>query len=211
MQLFLTFISCFILLGCATPRGGINNRSLNVQQYIQEQLSQPQAKHKTINLPKGTYHFYESLGMKKELYISNHDQANPKSVGVFLDSIHNVTIDGHGSTFVFHGRMLPLVLQNSSNVTLQNFSIDFVLPQIRQLEILEVDSVNNQSVAKISPSGHYQIEQGKITFLDSTYTLVPTWAMPFRADKRLAYKRADVGFSPSSVKELRPDTILISG
>lgn len=206
----IPIIFCLLLSGCGIQKAENNTAGiLNIDQYIQLELSREKGTPKTIRIPKGTYHFYESLGRKKELYISNHDQTNPKNVGIYLENVHNVTIDGQGSKFIFHGRMLPLVLEHSSNVTLRNFSIDFELPQIRQLEILKVDTANDESIAKITPSGNYQIENGKITFTDSTYSLLPTWSMPFRKDGRLTYDRADVSFSPSKVKEVNTDTILI--
>jgi alpha-1,3-galactosidase B len=59
------------------------------------------------------------------LYISNHDQSNPKKVTLYLENLKDVVIDGKGSDFIFHGTILPIVLKNCTNVTLKNFSIDF--------------------------------------------------------------------------------------
>ena len=41
----------------------------------------------------------------REYYISNHDQDNPKKVGIALEDMKNLTIDGQGSEFVFYGRI----------------------------------------------------------------------------------------------------------
>ena len=68
----------------------------------------------------------------KELYISNHDQTNPKKVAFYYENLHNVVIDGKGQKLVFHGTILPFVVKNCSNLTLRNFSIDFVTPHLRQ-------------------------------------------------------------------------------
>lgn len=66
-----------------------------------------------VVFPKGTYHFYEDNSIEREYYISNHDQSNPKRVGLALENLKNVTIEGKGSTFIFHGRMIPMSILNS--------------------------------------------------------------------------------------------------
>ena len=56
---------------------------------------------------KGRYDFHSEGALKKEYYISNHDQDNPKTVAIALEDYHNITIDGQGSDFIFL-RICPL-------------------------------------------------------------------------------------------------------
>lgn len=74
--------------------------------------------------PKGTYHFYDDFGIDKYCFISNNDEGL-KRIIFPLFNIKNLCIDGQGSNFIFHGFINPFVLQDSKNVVLQNFSIDF--------------------------------------------------------------------------------------
>lgn len=90
-----------------------------------------------IRFEKGIYHFQEKGAAQRTYYISNHDQTNPKKVGISLEDMQHVTLDGGGSQLLFYGRMLPISLVRSSNCTLQNFSIDFENPHIAQVTILE--------------------------------------------------------------------------
>lgn len=90
-----------------------------------------------VNFKKGKYAFHSADGEPAELYISNHDQGQPKRVGIILEGWNNLTFDGKGSEFLFYGRMLPLALIGSDNCTLKDFSIDFPQPQIAQVEIVE--------------------------------------------------------------------------
>ena len=163
-----------------------------------------------IKLPKDTYHFYPDKAFEKELYISNHDQDNPKKVAFYLEDLHNVTIDGQGSQLLFHGRMIPFVLKNCSNIRLQNFSIDFELPQIRQLTIKQVDSLREYAIAELSPKDHYKVENNKLVFTGLGYTLTPYTSMVFNEDKRLAYRFSDVEFSSSSIAEQSPNHFKIT-
>ena len=79
-----------------------------------------------IRFYPGTYHFHEKGAAIKEYYISNHDQDNPKKVGISLEGMKHLTLDGGGASFVFHGRMLPISLLHSENCVLKNFSIDYL-------------------------------------------------------------------------------------
>ena len=53
-----------------------------------------------INLSSGTYNFHPAAVGEREYYISNHDQDNPKSVGLPFEQMKNVTFDGEGANFI---------------------------------------------------------------------------------------------------------------
>lgn len=165
----------------------------------------------TVTFPKGRYDFYEEDAFVREYYISNHDQANPKKVGFALENLKNIIIDGQGSEFIFHGRMVPFALLNSENIQLRNFSVDFELPALRQLNILEINKDENELLAEIYPKGNYRIDDGKLVVLGEGYELIPSSSMAFRPDRRLTYTRGDVGFNPESVEEVSPDVLRIRG
>jgi len=89
----------------------------------------------TLKFAPGVYNFYPEKALKKEYYISNHDQTNPKSLGIDLDGWINLTIEGNGAEFIFDGRMLPVALVNCNGCTMSDFSIDFSNPHISQITI----------------------------------------------------------------------------
>ena len=161
--------------------------------------------------PKDTYHFHLSQTSEKVLYISNHDQTNPKKVALYLENLKDVVIDGNNSDFIFHGTILPIVLKNCTNVTLKNFSIDFAIPHFRQLHITEVDKAHNTVVGKLYPEGNYKVEAGKLLFCGEDYEEQPMGGMLFTPDRRLTYQRADVSFNPTKVTELSPNVFKIEG
>lgn len=165
-----------------------------------------------INLfPKARYDLYEKSGAERELYISNHDQVNPRRVGIIVENQKNLIIDGQGSEFVCHGRMIPVALINCENITLKNFSIDFEVPALRQLNVLEVDKERGEITAEIYPPGNYRVDNGKLIILGETYEIEPVSAMAFRPDKRLAYQRRDLNFNPETVTEKSPDILILKG
>ena len=104
-----------------------------------------------IFLPKGRYDFYPTGASEREYFISNHDQDNPKQVGLAFENMKNVVFDGQGSELVFHGRMLPVSLVGSDNCTLKNFSIDFANPHISQVKVLENDTLGGMITYEVAP------------------------------------------------------------
>lgn len=110
----------------------------------------------------GRYDFHEAGASRREYYISNHDQVNPKIVGIALENLKHVTIDGQHSEFVFHGRMIPLSLLNSENCTLKNFSIDFENPHHCPNKVLKNGPQEGVTIWS-SPVGKYVSEKKVIS------------------------------------------------
>ena len=158
-----------------------------------------------------TTHYTINQTIDKELYISNHDQTNPKKVAFYYENLHNIVIDGKGQNLVFHGTILPFVVKNCSNLTLRNFSIDFATPHLHQLHITEVDTLNNSIKAQLYPQRNYKIENEKLYFTGEDYQEKPFGGMVFSPDKHLAYRRADVSFSPTKIVALAPNEFYIEG
>lgn len=145
-----------------------------------------------IVFPKGTYRFESGSAVRKEYYISNHDQDNPKAVGIPLEDFKNVTVEGNGSRFLFHGRMLPLSLVRCENVTLQNFSIDFDDPKIAQLTLK--DKANG--IFEVSPEINFRIENGKFAFFGDDWKIVPSAYMVFDGKTGHILPQTGDSFSP---------------
>lgn len=225
MRQAYSIIICIILfsIGCSEQHstvsftdfggkpGSRENASVAVQKLILSLHEVADKEHVTVVFPKGTYHFYEDSAFVREYYISNHDQDNPKKVGFALENLKNITIDGQGSEFIFHGRMIPFSLINTENITLKNFSIDFEVPALRQLNVLEVNKDLGEIVAEIYPGGNYRIDNDRLVILGETYELTPITAMSFREDKRLTYLRRDLNFNPQSVSERSPNILTLKG
>ncbi|MCM1309690.1 MAG: alpha-1,3-galactosidase B [Bacteroides sp.] len=118
------------------------NRKENVSPKVSRAMADIKRHHAgqpvIISFDPGTYNFHPKGSEQRELYISNHDQVNPKNVGIAIEQWHDVTIEAPGAEFVFHGTMLPIAVIGSANCTLSGFSIDFANPpHITQVEILD--------------------------------------------------------------------------
>ena len=187
------------------------NASLGAAKLVEHLSASTDTSHVTVVFPKGRYDFYEEGSFQREYYISNHDQTNPKSVGFALENLQNITIDGQGSEFIFHGRMVPFAFLNNANITLKNVNIDFEVPALRQLKVTEVNKDADEVIAEIYPQGNYRVENEALIVEGEGYEFTPIVSMAFRSDKRLAYKRSDVSFRPSSVTEKSANVLSLKG
>lgn len=165
-----------------------------------------------LQFPKGTYHFYPTADLEREYYISNHDQNNPKQVGIPLEGLENVTLDGKGSAFIFHGRMLPISIVNCKNCTLRNFSVDFENPHITQMKVVANDTANNQLTLEIAPWVNYKIVDGVFIAYGEGWEHTPQSCIAFDgATRHIVYNTSDQGVRLKQVEETAPRTIIASG
>ena len=161
-----------------------------------------------IFLPKGRYDFYPTGSSEREYFISNHDQDNPKQVGLAFENMKNVVFDGQGSELVFHGRMLPVSLVGSDNCTLKNFSIDFANPHISQVKVLENDTLGGMITYEVAPWVEYEIRDSNFVAKGEGWEHVPAWGIAFEGDtKRLVYTTSDISVGSKQVAEIAPRKI----
>lgn len=158
-----------------------------------------------LRFAPGRYEFHEKGASLREYYISNHDQVNPKKVGLALEGFHHLTLDGQGAELVFHGRMLPLALVNSAHCTLQNFRIDFAHPHIAQIKVVENSPVDGLTF-EVAPWVNYRITKDSVfeTYGEG-WTARQGVGIAFEEKtKHLVYQTSDLYYSTKGVKEVSP-------
>jgi hypothetical protein len=78
--------------------------------------------------PRGRYDFWPQHAVEKVYFESNTTAVNPKRLAIFIEGFAGLTVDGGGSTFVFHDRMQPFTVDRSTGVTIRDLSIDWDIP-----------------------------------------------------------------------------------
>ncbi len=94
---------------------------------------------KVLLFEEGQYDFNPTFAMERYCFISNNDEGL-KRIAFDLADISDLTIDGQGAQFMFHGGINPFVMQDSSNIVLKNFSVDFSRPFHSEAIILGHDA-----------------------------------------------------------------------
>lgn len=223
----LSVLSLSLVLSCTTLSAqkvyeisafGLKaNSSKNASPVLQKALAKIKEEYKEgekviLRFPEGRYEFHEKGAAVREYYISNHDQTNPKKVGIALEDMKNLTLDGQGSEFVFHGRMLPVSLLRSENCLLKNFSIDFENPHIAQVKIVENDPQDG-IVFEPAPWVDYRIAKDSIfEAYGEGWTMRHSWGIAFDGDtKHLVYNTSDIGCPTKGASEVAPRRIHAPG
>lgn len=194
------------------PDSAFNNSPLMARALAEIRADVEGKRDVKIVLPKGRYEFYPEGANDRIYYISNHDQDNPKRVGIALENVKNVTFDGQGSDLIFHGRMLPVSLVGSENCTLTNFSIDFATPHITQATVVSNDTVSGTIVYELAPWVNYRVEDSTLVAFGEGWENTPEYAIAFQPQSRhVVYRTSDVWVKTRGVGETAPRRIEAGG
>ncbi|NJB85416.1 hypothetical protein GGR26_001161 [Lewinella marina] len=121
-----------------------------------------------MEFAKGTYHFYPEKGAEFFSYISNHKDVQVWTAFPIID-LQNLVIDGGGATFIFHGRMIPFLLEESSDITLKNVTVDWAEPFHSEALVVANDQNQNTFDLRIGEEYPYEIRNGELIFLKEYY------------------------------------------
>ncbi|WP_242120536.1 right-handed parallel beta-helix repeat-containing protein [Aestuariivivens sediminicola] len=87
--------------------------------------------YKGIRFPKGTYHFYPTYAPDIYAAITNNDNGLKRTPFPIIN-FKDFHIDGGGSEFIFHGKMVPFIIEESTDITVTGFSVDWEVPFFAQ-------------------------------------------------------------------------------
>ena len=205
---FLAFCSCsdeqiVDMRDYGIVPGTPENLSSKLQEALTSIHQKYNAEEVTLRFEPGTYHFHPEGAAEKVYYISNHDQPNPKKVGLALENWEALTLDGQGASFVFHGQMLPVSLIQSEACTLKNFSIDFENPHIAQVQIVKNDAEEGITFQPAPWVKSRINEKGYWETYGEGWTHVPQAGIAFNEETRhLLYQTSDLWCPTNGVKEV---------
>ena len=104
-----------------------------------------------IEFPQGRYDFWA-------------DSLQDITTAMYLRDARNITIEGNGSEFVFHGKMQIVFVERSQGVSLRNFTTDWDRPYISQGEFVAIG--DGYVDLRIDPVQYpFQIVDNRIRFL----------------------------------------------
>lgn len=135
----------------------------------------------TISFPEGRYDIYPDMIEARELYISNtvgtDQNYKMKKIGILLEDMDNVTLDGNGSLFMFHGKMTTFASIGCDNVEFKDFAVDFQVPTVVDVTVESVEG--NSAVLYVPECYNYEINGTTVTWLSdvSPYTGERYWSI----------------------------------
>ncbi|WP_316823095.1 hypothetical protein [Pedobacter gandavensis] len=140
----------------------------------------------TINFPKGRYDFWPDQATETNYYITNTSSeievpVKKQKVGLLLKGMKNVTIDGNGSIFVFHGKMISWVLDGSEDITIRNLSVNYERPGMSEMTIKETSETS--VIANVHPDSRFTIVNGRMEWYDEKWVTKNHHAVLVRPDQ----------------------------
>ena len=111
-------------------------KGVNATPFVVKQLKELAENGGMLCFEPGTYHFYEDGALSGFFAPSNNLSGTKKVCFPLLDA-QNITVDGGGSVFVFHGKAFPFIVSECSDITLKNFTCDTALPSVAAIKITE--------------------------------------------------------------------------
>lgn len=120
-----------------------------------------------LSFPAGRYDFWFDKASRREYFISNTTSETEcpskiKNIALLFENMNDVTVEGNGSLFVFHGKMITWAFDNCKNITVKNVTIDFERPSMTEITVKEL--YPDHMIGAIHPDSKYTIIDGKIRF-----------------------------------------------
>lgn len=91
-----------------------------------------------LHFEAGEYHFYRE-GAAMAFFAVSNNTANDKYMAFPIINAKNITVDGHGSVFIFHEILFPFMISHSENVTVRNITFELGMSPLVNFSIHDRD------------------------------------------------------------------------
>ncbi|KXX66809.1 hypothetical protein [Flammeovirga sp. SJP92] len=112
-----------------------------------------------IKFPKGTYHFYKTFAPDYYCAITNNDNGLKRTPFPII-GFKDLEIDGGDSDFIFHGKMIPFLIENSEHITIKNLNIDWERPFYIEGEVIANDT--DEKTFDLHLNTDYKVQNGHL-------------------------------------------------
>ncbi|WAC12546.1 right-handed parallel beta-helix repeat-containing protein [Dyadobacter pollutisoli] len=167
-----------------------------------------------ISFPKGRYDFWPDKAVETHYYISNSSSeeefpVKKQRVGLFFKGLKNVTLEGNGSEFVFHGKMITWVIDSSENITIRNISVNYERPGMSEMTIKE--SSPTTVIATVHPDSKFDIINGRLEWYGEKWVARNFHAVLVRPEKGMLLYSTWEPFLKSKAEVIAPLTVKFTG
>ena len=169
---------------------------------------------KQLIFPEGRYDFWPDKAEAREYFISNTstDYECPskiKNIGILFENVKDLTIEGNGSVFVFHGKMITYTFDGCENVCLRNVSCDFLRPTMSEMTFREVNT--DYVIADIHPDSWFDIIDGKLRFYGEKWSMDRYHALITDTIEGISYYSASKPLFDAKATKLSPLSVRLEG
>lgn len=191
------------------PEPGVDNTPLITSALKQIRSRVSGEDHVTLVLEYGTYEFGSIEAPKRTFYISNHDHVPERSVGVLMEGLGKVTLEGNGAELRFLDRMLPIGIVGCRDISIEELSIDFAQRQISEVRILE--NRGDQGIVfapESSVQWHLTEDNSEFEAYGRDWSNRPYTGIVFDSKtNQILYRTADISYTTRESREIAPGVI----
>ena len=173
-----------------------------------------QKKSSVLYFEKGRYDFWPDRAVKKSYFASNTSRENDvvdkiKTIGLFFESMQNLTIEGNGAVFIFHGKMTPWAFVNCENLHLQNLTLDFERPSMSEMTLVNVSA--SQVVATVHADSKFAILDNRLEWYGEGWKMHHYHAILANPSTGVNTYSSWLPFLKSKAELIAPQTIQFTG
>jgi hypothetical protein len=182
-----------------------------VRKAIEASKTQEQT---VINFPKGRYDFWPDKATETHYYISNSSSeeefpVKKQRVGLMFKGLKNITLEGNGSEFVFHGKMITWVIDSSENITIRNISVNYERPGMSEMTMKEISPT--AVVASVHPDSKFAVVNGHLEWYGEKWVARNFHAVLVRPETGMLLYSTWEPFLKSKAEVIAPLTVKFTG
>lgn len=160
-----------------------------------------------IDVPKGRYDFYQEHAACVPYYITNtaSEKELPnvtRTIAVWMKGISELTLEGNGSLFMFHGRQTMFLLDDCTEVTVRNLRLDMSKPTVTEMQVVSVGSNFMDTV--VHADSNYELADGQLAWVGDDWRFSCGPVQLFDAANQTTWRIEDILQSAELVEELGP-------
>ncbi|CAI6040463.1 right-handed parallel beta-helix repeat-containing protein [Cohnella sp. JJ-181] len=116
----------------------------------------------------GRYDFNAENAARVPYFITNtaSESENPditKTIGIYMKGVRDLTLDGQGALFVFHGKQTMLALDGCARVAIRNVRMDYAVPTVTEAKVTGVG--DGWLELEVHPDSRCIMEDGKLYWI----------------------------------------------
>ncbi|MEZ4968550.1 MAG: right-handed parallel beta-helix repeat-containing protein [Flavobacteriaceae bacterium] len=166
-----------------------------------------------VRFPKGRIDLWPAESVKRELYVSNATESDTlskvKNVGILLEHLSNITLEGDETIVMSHGKMVHLAIINSRNITVRNIGFDYERPSMSEYKIMEVK--DDFALVKVQGDSRYAVIDQKVVWYGEGWKSDKLHTIRFDPRQEAMYYFKNPAFQDAVATDLGDNRILFQG
>ncbi|CAI6023043.1 right-handed parallel beta-helix repeat-containing protein [Cohnella sp. JJ-181] len=160
----------------------------------------------------GRYDFYPAEATRAPYFITNtaSEAENPdiaKTIGIYLKDVRDLTIDGGGALFVFHGKQTMLALDGCERIAIRRLRFDYAAPTVTEAKVTGVGA--DWLTLEVHYDSRYEIDGGKLYWTGDGWRFCDGPMQAFDPVRDTTWRIDNLLEAASSAKEEGPGRVLL--